>query len=226
MDEFRRALPRALGWMAYAALLPAWLLVASLDSIPLAFAWFLAARAAYVLFVGFSLRAQNSNRWYTRRFGAEEGYRRFRAAALATMVNDVAGIGLVCWAGRGTLAGPVSSWALVAFGGLLFALGVGIRAWATACLPAGSFFWKGSFVPCVDQRFVTSGPYRWCANPMYTLGYLHAYGAALLFCSLPGLAAAFLAQAAILLMNRWAEQPHTERLRHAAPGRAAARQAA
>jgi protein-S-isoprenylcysteine O-methyltransferase Ste14 len=227
MDEFRRALPRSRGWMAYAAFLPAWVLIAVVDSVPVAFAWFLAGRAAYVLFVGFSLRAQNGNGWYTRRFGAEEGYRRFRCASLALMLNDVAGIVLVGWAGRGTVTAPFPDWQLVALGGVLCAAGMGIRAWATASLPEGSFFWKGAFIPFTGKPFVTSGPYRWFANPMYTLGYLHAYGAALMFRSLPGLAAAFIAQAAILWMNGWAERPHTERLRVTSSARGApARRAA
>ncbi len=226
MDEFRRAMPRERGWIVYAVLLPFWAAVVALDSVPAAFACFLAARAAYVLFVGVSLRAQASGGWYTRRWGAEEGFRRFRTASMALMVNDVAAIGTVCWAGRGTLQGPTDPWVTVAFGALLFAGGVAIRAWATASLPEGSFFWKGCFLPNGCTRFVTTGPYRWFANPMYTLGYLHAYGAALLFRSLPGLAAAAVAQALILLMNRWAERPHTERLRLASSGRSAARRAA
>lgn len=226
MDEFRRAMPRDRGWIVYIVLLPLWGLVVAQDSVPLAFAAFLAARAAYVLFVGFSLRAQARSRWYSRRYGPEEGFRRFRCAALALMVNDVAGIVAVCWAGRATITGPLEPVAVVALGGVLCSVGVGVRAWATASLPEGSFFWKGSFLPQTCNRFVTTGPYRWFKNPMYTLGYLHAYGAALLFQSLSGLAAAAVAQAGILLMCWWAERPHTERLRLSSSARGAARRAA
>ena len=215
MEEFRRAMPRRREWAYWAAVLPVWVLLLLRDSMPLAFTWFLLSRAAYVLFVGVSLRAQGAGRWYTRRFGAEEGFRRFRAGAAVLMTNDAVAIGLVAWAGRGTLEAPLHPLGMAVLGGALFAGGVGVRAWATASLPAGAFFWKGCFIPSVGQRFVTRGPYRWLAHPMYTVGYLHAYGVAIFFRSLPGLAAAVVAQALILVMNRWAERPHTESLRQA-----------
>ena len=47
------------------------------DNAPLAEAWFLASRLAYVLFVGFSLRAETRNRALSRDVGAEEAWRRF-----------------------------------------------------------------------------------------------------------------------------------------------------
>jgi hypothetical protein len=47
---------------------------------------------------------------------------------------------------------------------------------------------------------------------MYTLGYLQAYGIALMCGSWHGLAAAIFAQASILLVNEFVEKPHFRRL--------------
>jgi hypothetical protein len=47
---------------------------------------------------------------------------------------------------------------------------------------------------------------------MYTVGYLHAYGFALMCGSLWGLAAAVFDQAAILVFQHFVERPHVARL--------------
>jgi hypothetical protein len=47
---------------------------------------------------------------------------------------------------------------------------------------------------------------------MYTVGYLQAYGLALVFGSWHGLAASLFAQASILLVNEFVEKPHFRRL--------------
>lgn len=197
--------------------LPALVLLA-VGSIEAALAWFLACRGAYVLFIGFSLRAQAASGWWTRRYGVERGFERFRSAAALLMTGDAASIVLVCWLGRNTLTlGPSLPvrWFL---GCVLVAVGILSKAWAVRTLGEGSFWWKGSFVPGEGDRFVTTGPYRWFRNPMYTLGYLHAYGLALVLGSLPGLFAAAVAQGLMLAMNHWAERPRTEALRTAAHG--------
>jgi hypothetical protein len=47
---------------------------------------------------------------------------------------------------------------------------------------------------------------------MYTIGYLHTYGLALMLRSFPGLIASAFAQLAILTFYRIVEKPHFERL--------------
>ena len=193
-------------------LLPSPVVLAA-GSTGLALAWFLLARLSYVLFVGFSIRAQEERGWYTKRFGAEAGFRRFRLVAAVLMNNDAVAIGLVCWIGRGAFphgADAAIRWVL---GGLLVVLGIGFKTWASRSLGEGGYWWKGSFLPDPEEHRVATGPYRWFHNPMYTVGYLHAYGAALILGSLPGALAALLAQVLVLAMNHLAERPRTETLR-------------
>ena len=54
-----------------------------------AFAYAIASRLAYVLFVGIALRRQERGAAYTRRWGVEGGFQRFRRIASLVMVNDV-----------------------------------------------------------------------------------------------------------------------------------------
>jgi protein-S-isoprenylcysteine O-methyltransferase Ste14 len=187
-----------------------------------AFVFFLASRAFYVSFVGLSLRAQDESGWWTRRWGPEGGYHRFKAACTLVMHNDAVSIAMVCWTSRMTLGESVPLAVQEALGIVLILLGVGVKAWAVATLGKGSYYWRSFFIPRANSKYVVAGPYRWFENPMYTVGYVQAYGIALCLSSLPGLIASLVAQCLVLVLNHWAERPHTERMRGRNPGAEAA----
>ncbi len=209
----RRGAPRVATATAAVVLAAAWYGILRTGSASGAFAFFLASRTAYVSFTGLALRAQDESGWWTRRWGAVEGFCRFRQVTALFMFNDAASIGLVCWTSRGSLRAELPDGALAALGAVLVVLGFGVKGWAVATLGRGSYYWKSFFIPPSKARYVVSGPYRWFANPMYTVGYVQAYGVALCLRSWPGLIAAGVAHSLILLLNHWAEKPHTERMR-------------
>lgn len=183
------------------------------DSIPLALAWSLASRLAYVLFVGVSLRAEDTRRALSRDLGPEAAYERFSRRAGWLMDNDAIALAALCLVSAGTLATPESWIASGVLGGALFLVGAGVKIWAAASLDSGSWHWRNFFVPA-EEHGPPRGPYRVLANPMYTVGYAHAYGFALIFRSLPGLWAAAFAQAAILALNAVVERPHYVRMKN------------
>jgi protein-S-isoprenylcysteine O-methyltransferase Ste14 len=197
--------------VAHAPLVLAGLIVAVVGSVPLAKAWFVASRLAYVLFVGFSLRAESREGALSRREGPEAAWWRFQARAARLMVGDVIAFGALCMVTRGTFAIPGPPWYGLAAGILLVVLGVGTKAWATAHLAEGSFYWRDFFLPAEHRSRSVSGPYRWLSNPMYTVGYFHAYGFALLVGSSSGMGGAAFAQLAILLLAALVERPHVSR---------------
>lgn len=201
-----------------AALAVGWYLIFRSGSPAAACAYFLASRAAYVSFAGLSLRAQDRSGWWTRRWGPEEGFDRFRRTASVLMNNDGVAIALVSWNSRGSIETDVPAWALWAAGAAISAVGIGTKAWAAATLGTGSYHWKSFFIPPEESRFVATGPYRWFANPMYTVGYFHAYGLAVALRSLPGLLAALTAQGLMLALNHWVERPHTARMKKRTAG--------
>ena len=178
----------------------------------LALGYHLASRVAYVFGVGVALTQQQRYQFFTRRDGVEAGFRRFRRVAATLMNNDGVSFVLLCVVTRQTILPAVPVTVLVAGGVLLVALGVSVKLWAATRLGYAASYWPNFFTavhPVAPER---PGPYRFLKNPMYTLGYLHVYGVALLCVSLPGLIAAAFDQAAILVFNRIVEKPHFELL--------------
>jgi protein-S-isoprenylcysteine O-methyltransferase Ste14 len=176
-----------------------------------ALAYFVASRLAYVVFVGVALRRQERHEIYTRRHGVEGGFRRFRRVASIIMTNDVAAFVLLCLVTHGTLELDVSGALLIVVGGVLMIVGITVKLWAAATLGAKAYYWY-NFFDAGESRVRLAGPYRFLSNPMYTLGYLQAYGFALITESLPGLLAAGFSQAAILAFYFAVERPHFRRL--------------
>src|SRR2546427_2393870 len=70
----------------------------------LALAYHLASRLAYVLYVGLALRRQERTGYFTRRYGPEEGFRRFRRAAAILMSSDAVRFVALCLVSRNTPA--------------------------------------------------------------------------------------------------------------------------
>lgn len=180
--------------------------------VALAVAYHLLSRLAYVVGIGTALWRQDRRQVFTRRHGPEAGFLRFRRAASLVMNNDAVSFVVLCLVTRGTLQ-PPWSWTLsLAMGALLVFLGVSIKLWAAARLGATAYYWYNFFVPGELVAPDPPGPYRFLKNPMYTLGYLHAYGFALASESWLGLIAAVFDQVAILAFHQWVEKPHFDAL--------------
>ncbi len=177
-----------------------------------AFAYAIFSRLAYVLVVGFRLRREDRDARYTRALGSSEAFRRFRRIAALVMNNDAIAFILLCVLTRNTLALPVSSAVSVIAGATLCIVGLGTKLWAARTLGGKAYYWYNFFEPENARGPVTSGPYRYVDDPMYTIGYLQTYGLALITRSLPGLIAAAFFQTAILVFHRLVEKPHFERL--------------
>lgn len=177
----------------------------------IALVYHLASRLAYVLYIGVALARQERSAAFTRRHGADEGYRRFRRVAATLMHNDAASFVWLCIATRHTLPLDVAQVGMVVAGSLLVVVGLAVKFWAAASLAPGAYYWRDFFLP-PERTAPAGGPYPFLKNPMYTVGYLPAYGCALITASLPALIAAALDQAAILAFYRWVEKPHVERM--------------
>ena len=178
------------------------------------FAYAAASRLAYVLFVGIALRRQERDGIYTRRYGTEQGFRRFRRVASIMMNHDAFAFILLCLVTRDTLTVPAPRAVAIAVGAVLAVVGLGIKLWAARTLGSNAYYWHNFFAPPPHAAATpaATGPYRFASNPMYTIGYLQTYGLALMVGSLPGVVAAVFSQAAILSFYVVVEKPHFERL--------------
>jgi protein-S-isoprenylcysteine O-methyltransferase Ste14 len=172
----------------------------------------LASRLAYVLWVGAALTGQERRGAFTRRWGVEEGFRRFRHTADLLMRNDAVAFVVVSLAGWNTLhLGGGLRVVAIAAGIVLIVVGVGIKVWAALVVGSKTFYWYDFFSPVLNPP-TTAGPYRVLKNPMYTVGYVQTYGVALVTASIPGLISAAFDHAAILAFYWTVEKPHFDRV--------------
>jgi len=167
-------------------------------------AYAILSRLAYVLFVGVTLRREED--------AGPEAFRRFRRRAMWVMNHDGLAFVLLCVVTRATWTLPFSPRAAVVIGAVLAIAGVGTKLWAARTLGGDAYYWRNFFEPDAGAGPVVSGPYRFMSSPMYTIGYLHTYGLALLLRSFPGFLAAVFSQAAILAFYFIVERPHFRRL--------------
>jgi len=168
-------------------------------------AYAVVSRLAYVLYVGFALRREEL-------YGPSGDFRRFRHRASFVMYNDAVAFVALCLATRDTVRLPMPLAASIALGAALAIIGLGTKLWAAQTLGSDAYYWQNFFEPELAGEPVSSGPYRFVSNPMYTIGYLQTYGLALMVRSLPGLFASAFAQVAILTFYLVVEKPHFERL--------------
>jgi protein-S-isoprenylcysteine O-methyltransferase Ste14 len=133
------------------------------------------------------------------------------------MLNDVFAFGLLCVVTRGTLEVGVSRPALIAVGIVLVVVGISVKVWAANTLGGEAYYWYNFFAPPKTPHVVLAGPYRFLSNPMYTVGYLQAYGFALITGSMAGLWAAAFLHLAILVFYFAVERPHFLRLNGSRP---------
>ena len=67
----------------------------------------------------------------------------------------------------------------------------------SAVASGGIYYWKDMFLGRKICEFVVTGPYKYFSNPMYGIGQLPAYAAAIWYGSKHGLIAAFVNQCLI-----------------------------
>src|SRR5258705_6268980 len=142
----------------------------------LAIAYCVASRLAYILFTGIALRRQERDEAYTRTWGVEGGFQRFRRVVSVLMVNDVFAFGLLCLVTRDTLEVAVPRAAVIVGGLALIAVGIAVKVWAANTLGGDAYYWYNFFSPPRSPHIVLPRPDRVLANPMYTVGYPQAYG--------------------------------------------------
>jgi protein-S-isoprenylcysteine O-methyltransferase Ste14 len=175
-------------------------------------AYHLTSRLAYVLWVGITLTRQRHHQTITRVIGVDAGFAWFRRRASLLMANDAASFGLLCLVTRHHLPAGIPRTLSWGVSGLLIVGGIGTKAWAARTLGREAYYWHNFFGPERQPARTSPGPYRYLDNPMYTVGYLQAYGLALAVGSLPGVALALFDQLAILSFHRLVERPHYQEL--------------
>jgi protein-S-isoprenylcysteine O-methyltransferase Ste14 len=172
----------------------------------------LVCRLAYVVGVGAALTRQDRDGYFTRTAGVRAGFQRFEQLASPVMAADAVTFVILALVSHDTWPWHVGIMMRVTVGAALIAVGIGVKIWARNTLGADAYYWYNFFAPDEWKPPEKPGPYRWFKHPMYTVGYLHAWGFAFAMASLPALIAAAFDQAAILAFARLVEAPHFRRL--------------
>ncbi len=143
---------------------------------------------------------------------ALEGFRRFRSTACLLMLQDALSFAALIVASRGSFSAPAVPAGGRVAGALLVLVGIAAKTGATRSLRTGAYYWIDFFLPPAAPDPSRRGPYRFLRHPMYTVGYAHMYGFALLGGSGPALLMALADQAVMLAFNAIVEEPHIRRL--------------
>ena len=148
------------------------------------------------------------------RRGDEQGYLVHEGWMALAFCHNALSTGFICVATSGALrATPVTGVLAAA----LIVAGLVVKVWATLIVGLDAYYYRDLFLERAGGSFERRGPYRWLRNPMYTVGHLQAYGLALWYGSVWGLAAVAINQALVLWFNAVVEQPHLRRV-HADKG--------
>jgi protein-S-isoprenylcysteine O-methyltransferase Ste14 len=113
--------------------------------------------------------------WLISAVGVKEGSARsWRARPIGLLIIVVGGLAIRAFRGSASLA--VHSPALEVVGVIFFLCGLGLAVWARVHLGRN---WGMPMTQKADPELVTSGPYRWIRNPIYTGVLLGLLGTAL-----------------------------------------------
>jgi len=184
--------------------------VMAVASTTLTITYFVATWAYY--YIGNSLILGTGwNHVAIRRLGAETAFRRYEVLVGTMFVSQGLGVTAMC----ALIDAPIvliPHAVALPLGAVMLAIGFGIKTWAIHLVGLDTYYFKDLFVGEFQGSLVTSGPYRWLANPMYGVGQLHAYGLALMSNSMSGLLAAAFCQLSIYGFYFAVERPFLARM--------------
>jgi len=142
--------------------------------------------------------------------GEERAYAVYEVTVGVMFVNQALSLGLIPIAFAHTFRMPPEAAIVVA--ALFFIIGFGSKMWSTWLTGLDIYYYRDLFLRKPNHKFITWGPYRWFKNPMYSIGNLHAYAAAIFLGSLEGLAWAIACHASIYLFYLLVERPFVNRV--------------
>jgi hypothetical protein len=162
------------------------------------------------LFLFYSFTPRGIASWLKARFGRAQAFSIYEGITACFFAARSLTFAWLLEASAIQLA-PVASNVLVILGLVLAAIGMIVNIWAASVVGLGTYYYGDLFMGDAPVDFKVAGPYRFWKNPMYGIGQLGAYGAALMALSPLGLVAGLLNQLTMYLFNWLIEQPHLRR---------------
>lgn len=184
----------------------------------LAISYFILSTASYIAFIFLVLSKDGRRHWFVGKWrGEDEGYLAYEAILGLLFFHNGVSIGYVASSTPGILFSFVPEVVFLAIAAILFIGGFTVKVWAARAVSVDIYYWKDMFLGRRISAFIHTGPYRYLTNPMYGVGQLQAYGAAIWFGSIYGLVAALLNQSCLFLFYHVEEKRFVERVYRAVP---------
>ena len=146
----------------------------------------IAFRLAYYFYVGHAIRAAqlDTTSSHETRYA---NWLKFKNRASFILNADGVTLALVIAVTLNTITAGFDLTLLRVAGAVLVILGIWVKTSAYGVIGTKGYYWYNFF--CVEQErvYVAKGIYKYLKNPMYGLGYMHAFGFPLLFLSFWGL---------------------------------------
>jgi len=146
------------------------------------------------------------------RMGEERAFRAYETVAGLMFLNQGLGVGCMAALHVHAIEGVVPAPLVLGAGAALFGVGLLIKLWATLTVGVDAYYFRDMFLGHASAPASDRGPYRFMRNPMYGVGQLQGYGYALLYGSLPGVAAAGIGHLLIYAFYLVAERPFVRRI--------------
>jgi len=153
--------------------------------------------------------------------GEERAFKAYETLAGLMFLNQGLGVGCMSALHAPVIERAIPAPLVLAAGIMFFVVGLSAKLWATLEVGVDVYYFRDMFLGRPLAPPVVHGPYRFLRNPMYSVGQIQGYGYALLYGSLPGVAAAGAGHLLIYAFYLFAERPFVRRnygARRALPG--------
>lgn len=188
------------------------------DNVSLAFFYFALSELLYIGFISVVLSKNGLRLWFVKKWGDEGGYLVFEAILGILFFHNALSIGYVASATSDGFSFDINRYVFLILIGIPFIAGFIIKILAAKAVSVDIYYWKDMFLGRKICDFVVTGPYKYFSNPMYGVGQMQAYAAALWYVSGYGLLAAFLNQALIFTFYYMSEKKFISRVYLNDPG--------
>lgn len=174
-----------------------------------------AFRLAYFFYIGFTLRSAHSDQ-NKRRANTYEEWLRFKNKASFIINGDALLLALIILLSIGSLPPLIQYGHTMIVGLALACVGITVKLEAYRLVGEKGYYWYNFFCSVEEREYTPRGIYRYLDNPMYGVGYLHAFGLALIFRSVWGIIFALFDWGVIWAFYFFFERSHTLRNRNSA----------
>lgn len=184
------------------------------DNSDLAISYFFISEALYLGFITIMLSENGLRYWFIKKWGENKGYLSFEAILGFLFFHNGVSIGYVASSNPGGLFNFIDKGLLLIIVAIMFICGFTIKLLAAKAVTVGIYYWKDMFLGKKISEFVITGPYKYLKNPMYGIGQLPAYAAAIWYGSAFGLMAAVINQLLMFSFYYLVEKKFIKRVYH------------